>query len=434
MEKAMINWAEWFSWPAMGAPDTTTLLAAVIVGGALLGEIIARHSRLPRVVGYTLAGGVAAVGGFGVTLPLSGTTRLLIDMSLALLLFEIGSRVRLRWLQSNPGLMATSLLESAGAGAAVYAALLYIGVAPLGAAACAVLAAPASAAVAGRVAGEIGADGQVTQRMITLTALNTFYGVLALVVLKGWIETERAPDVLLAARAVLLSFLGALVLAAALAGAAAWAARRFDLRQEGPMLLILGLVLLAVSAARWFNISTLLVPLLAGLLLRNGSVRAWAWPRHFGTAGGLLVLLLFVMVGSAWTPATLAAGGVAALVLLAARAAAKALAVCLLAPWSRSSARKGAALSMTLTPLSATALVMLSELDRADAAFGASIAPIIVSAVAVVELLGPLAVLVALRWAGEVAPAAPRRPSDGRAEPVMPSHPAAEAGHHGRAL
>lgn len=399
----MIELPSWIPWQTSGSPDTTILLAAVVVGGAMAGELIARYSRLPRVVGYTLAGWTAALGGFGATMPLPGIARLLIDLALALLLFEIGSRVRLRWLQNNLGLMATSLLESAAAAAAVYAALVYVKQPPLVAGACAVLAIPSSTAVAGRVAQEIGAEGQVTQRMTALTALNTLYGVLALVVLKGWIETDRAPDMALAAQAVVFSFFGALVLAVLLAWSASWVTRRYDLRQEGPMLLMLGLVLVAVSTARWLGISTLLVPLLAGLLLRNWSERAWSWPRHFGTAGGLLVLLLFVLVGSAWTPQLLLAGGVAALVLLVARGAAKTVVVCLLSRWSHSSIRKGVALSMTLTPLSATALVMLSELHRADAAFGTEIAPIVLSAVAVVEILGPLAVLVALRSAGEVA-------------------------------
>jgi Kef-type K+ transport system membrane component KefB len=398
----MNEWPPWVPWQAAGPPDAMILLAAVLVGGALVGELIARTTRFPRVVGYTLAGWGAALGGFGVTMPLAPTARLLIDVALALLLFEIGSRVRLRWLRNNPALMASSILESAAAAVAVYAALTFLGQAPLVAGACAVLAIPSSAAVAGRVAQEIGADGQVTQRMTTLTALNTLYGVLALVVLKGWIETQRAPDMVLAAQAVVFSFLGALVLAALLAGTVALATRRFDLRQEGPALLVLGLVLLAVSTARWLNVSTLLVPLLAGLLLRNLSERAWSWPRHFGTAGGLLVLLLFVLIGSAWTPEVLLAGGIAALALLAARGLAKALVVWLLSRWSHASLRQGVALSMTLTPLSATALVMLSELYRADAPFGASVAPTVLTAVAVVELAGPLAVLLALRAAGEV--------------------------------
>jgi len=51
--------------------------------------------------------------------------------------------------------------------------------------------------------------------------------------------------------------------------------------------------------------------LLAGLLLRNTTQRPWVWPRHFGTAGGVLVLLLFVYLGALWSPGLLAAGGVA---------------------------------------------------------------------------------------------------------------------------
>ncbi len=408
----MNEWPRWVPWQGVGPPDTMVLLAAVLVGGALMGELIARTTRFPRVVGYTLAGWGAALGGFGVTMPMAPTARLLIDVALALLLFEIGSRVRLRWLRNNPGLMATSVLESAAAAGAVYAALVFLDRSPLVAAACAVLAIPASAAVAGRVAQEIGADGQVTQRMTTLTALSTLYGVLALVVLKGWIVTERAPEMVPAAQAVVFSFVGALVLAALLAGAVSLVARRFDLRQEGPALLVLGLVLLAVSLARWLGVSALLVPLLAGLLLRNLSERAWSWPRHFGTAGGLLVLLLFVMVGSAWTPEVLLAGGVAALALLAARGLAKALVVWVLSPWSHASLRQGVALSLTLTPLSVTALVMLSELYPADPAIGARVAPIVLTAVAVFELLGPLAVLAALRAAGEVRGAA--KPAAGK--------------------
>jgi Kef-type K+ transport system membrane component KefB len=384
----------------------------VLVAGALMGEFIARTTRLPRVVGYTLAGWAAALGGFGVTMPMAATPRLLIDLALALLLFEIGSRVRLRWLRHNPGLLAISVLESAAAAAAVYAALVALGQPPLGAGACAVLAIPASASVAGRVAHEIRAEGQVTQRMNTLTALNTLYGVLALVVLNAWIEAERAPDLAATFGTLAVSSIGALVLAAALAGAVSLATRRLDVRQEGPALLVLGLVLLAVATARWLGLSTLLVPLLAGLLLRNASDRAWSWPRHFGTAGALLVLLLFVLVGSAWSPAVLVAGGLAALALLAARAAAKAAAVWLLSGWSQLSLRKGVALSLALTPLSATALVMLSELHRVDAAFAAGIAPIVLTALALVELIGPAAVLVALRAAGEVA-----EPAGGKESP-----------------
>jgi Kef-type K+ transport system membrane component KefB len=267
--------------------------------------------------------------------------------------------------------------------------------------------------VAGRVALELGADGQVTQRMTYLTTLNTMYGVIALIVFKAGMEAGRAPELMPALHAVAISTGAALALAALLAGAVALVAKRLDLRNESAVLLVLGLVLLAVSAARWVGASTLLVPLLAGLLLRNLSDRPWVWPRHFGTAGGMLVLMLFVIVGASWSPAVLAAGGVAALALLVARGLGKGLVVLLLSRWSKLSMRQGVALAVTLTPLSATALVMLSELTRSLPDLGATVAPIILTAVAVLELLGPIAVQGALRFAGELS-TTPQNPKESR--------------------
>jgi Kef-type K+ transport system membrane component KefB len=391
----------WFG--RFGAPDDLVLLTAMLVAGALAGEVIARTTRLPRLVGYTLAGWLAAASGLGAALPLGGMAALVVDVALGLLLFEIGTRVRLRWLRRNPGLLATSVLESVLGATAVYVSLTAFGQPPLVAAACAVLAVPASAAVAGRVALELGADGQVTQRMTMLTALNTLFGVLALVVFKAGTHAGPLP----AWPAALLALAGssalAVLLAAVLAGAVALAARRLDLRNESAVLLLLGLVLLAVATARWLGASTLLVPLLAGLGLRNFSQRPWVWPRHFGTAGGVLVLGLFVVVGSAWSPAVLAAGGLAALVLVAARSLGKGAAVVLMGPFARSTVRQSVALAVTLTPLSATVLVMLTELMRWNAGLGAQAAPIVLTAVVVLELLGAVAVQLALRLAGEHA-------------------------------
>ncbi|MBK9360597.1 MAG: cation:proton antiporter [Rubrivivax sp.] len=397
-----------WTWPhPPGPPGEVVWLAAVLLAGALMGEAIARTTRWPRVLGYTLAGAGAAAAGLHLSLPLPDTARWVIDLALALLLFEIGTRVRLRWLRHNPGLLATSLLEATGTAAAVYAVLWLLDLPPAVAASAAVLAVPASAAVAGRVALELGADGQVTQRMTHLTALNTLYAVLAFIVLKLVLLADGEPGWWQAVGALAVSSAGALVLAAALALAVARVARRMDLLNESAVLLLLGLVLLAVGVARWLGFSTLLVPLLAGLMLRNTTERPWVWPRHFGTAGGVLVLLLFVYLGALWSPGLLAAGGVAALALVLARSLAKGAAVLLLGRWSGSSARQALALSITLTPLSAAALVMLGELWLALPAVAVQVAPVLLTALVVLELLGPIAVQLALRLAGELPPAPP---------------------------
>ena len=385
-----------------GAPDEPLLLAGLLVLGALAGEVIARRSRLPRLVGYTIMGGAAALLGHGVELPLTGWAGRVLDLGLALLLFEIGSRLRLRWFRHNPVFLAVSLFESIAGGAFVLFVLLLLDFPPVAAMACALLAVPSGAAVAGRVAQELGADGQVTQRMGALTALNTLFGVALLTVFENAMLVGTPTGALGALGRFALTALLSVVLAAALAAAVGAAARRLDLRNESAVLLVLGLVLLAVATARWIGASTLLVPLVAGVLLRNVSDRAWAWPRHFGTAGGMLVLLLFLVVGAAWSPAILAAGGLTALAVVAARAAGKSLVITALSPWTGMSLRQGAALAVALTPLSATALVMLSGFMTLHPALGAQVAPVVLTAVAVLELTGPLAVQWSLHFAGEL--------------------------------
>jgi Kef-type K+ transport system membrane component KefB len=394
---------------AVAPPSALIFVVGVLLAGALAGEFIAATTRLPRVVGYTLAGCVAAASGHGVSLPLSGAAQTVTDLALGLLLFEIGSRVHLRWLRRNPGLAATSLLEALLSAVAIAAVLRLFEVAWQTAIACAILAMPAPAAVSGRVALELGAEGQVTQRASLLTALNTLYAAIALTLMRTWWAAADGGTPTQALAGLGISLMTTLGLAALLAGAVYLVARRLDLRNESAVLLLFGLVAFAVVAARAIGVSTLLMPLIAGLLLRNSSERPWVWPRHFGTSGGALVLMLFVIVGSAWSPQVLVAGGFAALALMAARFLAKAFTIIALAPWAQASWRQGLALSITMTPLSATALVMLSELMRAEPALAAGAAPIILAGIAVLELAGPIAVQFALRLAGELPPAPARR-------------------------
>ena len=101
----------------------------------------------------------------------------------------------------------------------------------------------------------------------------------------------------------------------------------------------------------------------------------------------------------------LAAGGLAALALVAARALAKGVVVVALARPAGATLRQGLALAATLTPLSATVLVMLSDLYVTAPTVATGVMPIVLTAVAVLELLGPIAAQAALRLAGELAPA-----------------------------
>jgi Kef-type K+ transport system membrane component KefB len=391
-------------------PDTLLGVTLLLIAAALLGELVWRTLRWPRMVGYVGVGALLALLGTGAD-PAAPAPRLVIDIALALLLFETGARLNLRWLVANPWLLATGIAESLLAAVAVFATARALGVDGQSAAVLALIAMSVSPAVVLRVVGECGAAGQVTERLLALTALNTLLAVLAIKALSaGWLLSD--PETWLAALPVVtLALLGSLLLGVALGAVVAWIARRLDLRDENAVLMLLGFVLLAIVVAKTLHLSTLLVPLLAGLWLRNRSDRPWVWPRHFGSAGGMLVLVLFVAVGSASSPLDHPqALGIAA-ALLAARWAAKGFAVFALARPSGLSWRQAASLSACLLPMSATAWVLAFDFAATHPAAAPTLMPVLLTMLALVELAGPLLLLYALRYAGELDPPEPAAPA-----------------------
>jgi Kef-type K+ transport system membrane component KefB len=120
-----------------------------------------------------------------------------------------------------------------------------------------------------------------------------------------------------------------------------------------------------------------------------------------GRAEQLFFVVLFVVTGARIALPHLAAGGVLAAVFLVARFAGKSLGVLALAPFSGVRVRSSALLCLALTPMSGLALALVQETTNIYPDLGAQVAGILLAAVLVLELLGPLAVQFALRRSGE---------------------------------
>jgi NhaP-type Na+/H+ or K+/H+ antiporter len=383
------------------SPDTLLGTALLAVVAALVGEAVWRVLRWPRVVGYAIVGTALALSGrsAGGDEP---ALRLAIDGALALLLFEAGARLRLRWLARNPWLLATSVAESLLTGIAVFAVMMAFHLPREVAAPLSIVAVCVSPAVLQRVVGELHAAGQVTERLLALAALNTLYAVLAMKLLSAGLLLSDPSTWLDALSPVLFSFCGSILLGAALGEGLALIARRFDLREDNSIVLLLSAVLLALVVAKTAQFSALLVPLLAGMWLANRSERPWVWPKHFGSAGSALVLVMFVAVSSAWTLDALAAAAGVAVALVFTRAVAKSTAVVLLARPSGLGLGQAACLSIGLTPMSATAWVLALDFSARHPTVGAQVMPVLLASLALLELAAPLAVMAGLRAAGEV--------------------------------
>jgi Kef-type K+ transport system membrane component KefB len=392
------------TWPLQ--VDVIFIAALTLVSAALAGEGAFKFLGWPRIIGYSVTGMIAGAAGFGVNI--SATTRdntpfgVVFDMGMALLLFEVGGRVSLSWLKDNPWLLATSIAEAALTFLAVAFLMLTMGYGATLAAATAIITLATSPAVVMRVTAEFKAQGQLSERLLLLAALNTVYAVIAQKFLIGWLHHQYGHNILAALLHPLYVFGGSALLAFLLAWAVARFESHIDFRDEHASLLVLGLLLLMIALLRTFELPVLLTPLLAGLWLRNRASRPLVWPRHFGSVGGVLVVLLFVVTGLSLSWSNLLAGGGIAIAIVAVRAVAKIGVLLVLGAPSGLSMQQSFALGVALCPMSGVAFALVTETADRFPELGLSLGAIVLSTIAILEILGPLAVRWSLSRSGEI--------------------------------
>ena len=101
----------------------------VLALAALVGYACQRQLGLPRVLGYAAVGSIAGFFGLGAALwPLHGPVLLLLELGIAVVLFECGARINVRWFVHNPMVLVQSVLEAALTYAAVFYGLQAVGV------------------------------------------------------------------------------------------------------------------------------------------------------------------------------------------------------------------------------------------------------------------------------------------------------------------
>ena len=387
-------------WP----PETGPLLwiALAVVCAALAGESVRHYLGLPRITAYPVVGMLAAtLAGDRLVAENSVWLNRGLDVALAILLFELGSRVDLRWLRHNRWLLLTSLCESLAAFAIVFLLCRHAGLANPASFLLAAIGMATSPAVVVRVVAESNAQGQVSTRLLVLTALNTIYAVVTVHLAMGVLHQSYSGDWLLAITHPLYLVGAGLIVGKLLAMAVSALDRWLPLRDEYASIILLGLVLMTIAAIEVLRLPVTLCLLFAGIVLRNGERRAWVFPRHFGSVGGVLVVMLFLVIGMQIEIVHWLAGGMLALTLLGARSLAKLFGVLLLTRPAGASWRQGLLLGLALSPAAGPAMVAAADIGRLYPELQQSLVPISMSAAAIMELMGPMIVALCLKWSGE---------------------------------
>ena len=384
------------------AVNGLALIGATLLAGLICGELFRRVLRLPRITGYVLAGLALGPG----TLDLVGeelreSARILLEVALGLILFELGSRVDYQWLRRNPWLLAMSLAESTLSFALIYVVLALLDVAPLHALLAAAIGMATAPSVLLMVIHDQRADGPLTEQAVNLTALNNALAVLTFTMLLAQLHMQYQAGlhvvllhpVYLLAGSLLLGWLSSMLVLLL----ARWLGKREDLQ----FVLLVGVILLTVGCAVMLKLSVLIALLALGVMARNRDRHRSLLPVEFGSAAQFFFVGLFVLTGAYLSPRALLEAGWVALAYVAARTTGKLLGIALFAPLTGLRPRKAGLLGLSLTPMAAVAVVLVQVTTQVYPAFGEELAAIVLSAVLLLAIVGPGAVQFALRLAGE---------------------------------
>ena len=377
------------------------LFGALLVAGMLGGEF-ARLLRMPRIVGYVVVGFVInpLVAAMQMR-PLIEEARIFVDLALGLVLFDLGRRMDIRWMRRDWTLAATGIAESTLSFAAVFAALVALRFSPVQAGLTAAIVMTASPAVLLLVVHDTRSEGQVTERALNLVALNGLVASILTTIMLGSAHFEARMDLETAVLHPLYLFLGSLALGGAMAGAARVIARTVEKDREVHFSLIAGLVVAAVGLASLLKLPVILALLAFGLFARNDQRGYDLLNVNLAPAGRLLYIVLFVITGASLPLGLLSTTFAMALLVAAARAAGKLVAVLAIAPIGGLRLQQALGLAAALMPMSSLPLLMLHDILRASPGFDPQLTAIVLSAITVMEIAGPFAVQLGLRLAGE---------------------------------
>jgi Kef-type K+ transport system membrane component KefB len=399
------------------AADPMIGIVILVIVAVIAGEAFHRWMRLPRIVGQMLVGVLASPTALRLFEPIDlDPWKPLLDLAVGVLLFELGSRLRPRWLWDNPGLTLQCLAEALFAGAAVMVALVAIGAPTMSAALAAAVAMSTSPVITMAVLHEASPRGQVTERLLMMSSINS---VLAVLAVKAWQVMSAADSsfpgsgsewLTVGANAVFV-LCGSFLLGTLLALALDALSRSLRDPSAGGVLQLALLVLAAVLAAQW-TLSPLLALLVAGLVARWRMGHRLTVTPMLGTAGAALAVLLFLSIGLLANLQDLTRLWPWVLVLVGARLIGKAIGVATFARFSGMAWRQAAALTVALQPMAYSAL-LLGASSYGWSGAGPNVHSVVLQALLIattlMQLSGPVWTLLGLKAiAGETPTRTPK--------------------------
>lgn len=382
---------------------STTLFSLIILLGLIGGELAGKTRFLPKIFGYIAIGFLIGPGAFNwIGSSVLEQSRLFIDISLGLILFEIGRYLDFSWLRHDRSLLRMSLAESSMTFILLFTALLILKLPWLSAALVATIGIVTSPAVLIMVTHDLNTHGSVTRRALTLTSLNNLWGLIIFTTLLPLVKLNIIPLPQIFAQ-IAYHLFGALILALTMFAVTLFLSQLTGKSTEKQFVLFVGMTVLAIGLARMLHLSTMLTLFIFGMTARNLDLHHRLTAVDFGTVARFFLIILFVLTGAYLQPRGIAQEILAITAFIAIRFVAKFTGIYLFAKAGRLTWQQTWATSLALMPMAGVALGMSFMLINLNPELGSLLMARVSTALAILNLVGPILVQWAFLKAGEAA-------------------------------
>jgi Kef-type K+ transport system membrane component KefB len=374
----------------------------LIVIGLLGGRLAQRTGYLPRITGFIVIGFVLGPGVGGlITEEMLGNSQVFVDIALGLILFQLGRLLDVPLALRDRPLLAASMLEAGLSFAALFGVLELVGVPTMQAAVAAAIGISSSPAVVLLVVRELGAAGPLTERVLFLVAMNNLLAFLAYTALLPFIHFAHNAGLAVSLLDPLYRLGASITVAAVLAWSLLQLVRWLPRDETTQFALLIGVIIGAIGLAKIFNASSLLTLLMLGIFTHNLDRKRHVLPVEFGHGGEVFFVVLFVVAGAKLRIEDVSIAGLSAVMFVLARFAGKCLGVMVLAR-GVADLRQAGLTALTLVPMAGMAIGLTQSTAQMYPQFAATLSPIVLGAIAILETLGPIATEFALKRSGEV--------------------------------
>lgn len=381
--------------------NPVTLFGLTLMLGLIGGEVAKRIPFLPTISGYIAVGFLVGPDAFKIVTPsLLANARIFVDISLGLILFDLGRHLDFTWLRHDRGIMHMSVVESLLTFVSVFTVLYLFDLPWIYASLTAAIAIATAPAVVMMIAHDLDSKGPVTRRTLILTSLNNLFGLVIFTLLLPLSQQDAtAWTIVLHA---LYRLLGSVLFGAITFAITMGIAKLTGKRKENQFVLFVGSVIFAIGMSGFLNLSSMLSLFTLGVCARNFDRNRILTEVDFGWLARLFFILLFVITGVNLQLKGLWLATAVVLSFLAARTLSKSIGIWLFSRSSRLTRQQTLALCLTLTPMAGEAIGMSNIILDFNPNLGFHLLTISATVIAILNILGPILTQFAFVKSGEV--------------------------------